>query len=124
MFTQELPAMVDSGANPNCISYRCFQASVCLKKLPRFKYEGRPIVDANGRVVEPEFVIKVRLGVGTPRLEFDTEFVVIKALPFSCILGQKSLKSFDSWEVSNKNGLMTFNKTHVAPIFDAGQLRF
>ena len=56
---QELPAMVDSGANPNCISHRCFQASRYLKNLPRFKYTGNIIVDANGQAVEPEFVVKV-----------------------------------------------------------------
>ena len=56
---QELPAMVDSGANPNCISHRCFQASRYLRNLPRFKYTGSTIVDANGQAVEPEFVVKV-----------------------------------------------------------------
>ena len=50
---QELPAMVDSGANPNCISHRCFQASRYLKNLPRFEYTGNIIVDANGQAVQP-----------------------------------------------------------------------
>ena len=112
--------MVDSGANPNCISHRCFQASRYLRNLPRFKYTGSTIVDANGQAVEPEFVVKVSVQIGEPKIEFETEFVVIKSLPFSCILGQKTLKLFDSWEVSNKNKLMTFNKKHVVDIFDAG----
>ena len=30
---QQIPAMVDSGANPNCISLRCVQGSPHLKKL-------------------------------------------------------------------------------------------
>ena len=28
---QEIPMMVDSGANPNCISLRCFQGSPFLR---------------------------------------------------------------------------------------------
>ena len=57
--------------------------------------------------------------VGEPEIAFETEFVVIKSLPFSCILGQKALKKFESWEVSNKSNKMIFNKKHVARILDA-----
>ena len=32
---QEIPAMVDSGANPNCLSLRCVQGSDFLKQLTR-----------------------------------------------------------------------------------------
>ena len=84
--SQEIPAMIDSGANLNCISYRCVQGSSVLRKLEHFPYSGRQIVDANGEPIEPDYVIKCQLQVGTPKLVVDTEFVVIKSLPFSCIL--------------------------------------
>ena len=117
---QELPGMVDSGANPNCISYRCFQGSRKLRSLEQYEYKGKPIVDANGQLISPSFEIKVKLCVGSPKVELDTTFVVIKALPFSCIIGQEALRKLDSWEVSNKYKLMTFNKQHVTPIFNYG----
>ena len=117
---QELPGMVDSGANPNCISYRCFQGSRKLRSLEQYQYKGKPIVDANGQLISPSFEIRVKLCVGSPEVVLETTFVVIKALPFSCIIGQEALRKFDSWEVSNKHKLMTFNKQHVTPIFDYG----
>ena len=86
--------------------------------MARTQYKGNPIVDANGQLIEPSFVINVKLRIGSPEIEVDTSFVVIKSLPFSCIIGQQTLQLFETWEVSNKNQLMTFNKKHVAPIFN------
>ena len=117
---QEIPAMVDSGANPNCISFRCVQGSPHLKHLGQFEYSGKQIVDANGQPIEPSYVIKCQLEIGTPKKVIDTEFVVIKSLPFSCIIGQETLQTFSSWEVSNANKILTINKKHVVPFHDSG----
>ena len=74
----DLPAMIDSGANPNCISLRCVQASEYLKKLERFPYSGRPIVDANNEPIKPSYVIRCQLSIGCPTITIETEFVVIR----------------------------------------------
>ena len=89
---QCLPAMIDSGANPNCISLRCVQGSSQLKVLSRSAYTGKQMVDANGEPIQPSFVIKCKLTLGTPSISIVTEFVVIKSLPFSCIIGQQALR--------------------------------
>ena len=117
---QQVPAMVDSGANPNCISLRCVQGSHYLKHLTKVEYSGKQIVDANGEPIQPSYVIKCKLLLGTPCIEIETEFVVIDTLPFSCIIGQTTLHTFSSWEVSNTNKLLTINKSHIVPFFDSG----
>ncbi len=117
---QEIPAMIDSGANPNCISLRCVQGSNYLKSLSRSQYSGKQIVDANGEPIEPCYVVECRLKLGTPSKTIETEFVVIKTLPFSCIIGQTTLQTFASWEVSNQNRILTINKRHVVPFYDSG----
>ena len=111
--------MIDSGANPNCISLRCVQGSSQLKVLSRSAYTGKQMVDANGEPIQPSFVIKCKLTLGTPSISIVTEFVVIKSLPFSCIIGQQALRRFNSWEVSNVNRLLTLNKTCVVPFQDS-----
>ena len=93
---QQLPAMIDSGANPNCISLRCVQGSKLLQSLPRNLYVGKCIVDANGRELQPQFVINCTMKFGTPAVTVECEFVVIKSLPLSCIIGQRTLRSFSS----------------------------
>ena len=103
---QELPAMIDSGANPNCLSLRCVQGSEWLRKVQRHQYSGKGIVDANGEPIQPSFVIKCCLTVGSPKIVVNTEFVVIQSLPFSCIIGQHTLRRFSSWEVSNTNKIL------------------
>ena len=93
---QQLPAMIDSGANPNCILLRCVQGSKVLESLPRNPYVGKCIVDANGRELQPQFVINCTMKFGTPVVAVECEFVVIKSLPLSCIIGQRTLRSFSS----------------------------
>ena len=45
---QELPAMIDTGANPNCISLHCVQGSEMLNGLERYRYLGKQIVGESG----------------------------------------------------------------------------
>ncbi len=120
--SQTIPSMVDSGANPNCISLRCVQGSSHLRRLEKHPYSGRRICDAKGELIEPNFVIKCQITLGTPKLTFWTEFVVMESLPFSCIIGQKTLKVFESWEVSNTNRILTINKRHIVPFYDDDSL--
>ena len=115
---QTKPSMIDSGANPNCISMRCVQGSSHLRHLERSLYSGKRIFDAKGDLIEPNFVIKCSLSLGTPKLTIDTEFVVVETLPFSCIIGQKTLKVFETWEVSNVNKILTINKNYVVPFYN------
>ena len=115
---QGLPGMLDSGANPNCISLRCVRNSPYLKRLQQYKYTGKQMVDANENPIQPSYVIKCKLAMGRPEIVVDTEFVVLESLPFSCIIGQQTLRTFDSWEVSNVNKVLTINKTFVVPIED------
>lgn len=115
---QELPAMLDTGANPNCISKRCVEASDILRVLPRHPYSGKNIVDANGQPLKPLYVLKCHLQIGSPTLMLPTELIVIEYLPFSCIIGQKTLRTFTSWEISNSNRLLYINKKHVVPFYD------
>ena len=117
---QDLPAMIDTGSNPNCVSLRCVLGSNHLKNLERHGYSGRQIVDANGQPMQPSFMIKCDLCFGSPEVIIPTAFVVIKSLPFSCILGQKTLQTFFSWEVSNENKIVTFNNKHVVPFYNNG----
>ena len=107
---QELPAMLDSGANPNCISLRCVNGSSYLKRLTKYPYTGKQIVDANGAAIEPSYVIKCKLQIGNPEITVETEFVVIPSLPFSCVIGQQTLRTFDSWEVSKVNKTLILNR--------------
>ena len=86
--------MIDSGANPNCISLRCVRGSDYLNSLARSQYSGQQIVDANGENIEPCYVLKCSLKLGTPSILIKTEFVVIETLPFSCIIGQTTLATF------------------------------
>ena len=115
---QKLPAMLDSGANPNCISLRCVKGSPSLKRLQRYPYTGKQMVDANGEPIQPSYVIKVELVMGIPEIIVHTEFVVVQSLPFSCIIGQQTLRTFKSWEVSNVDKILTINRSHVVPIED------
>ena len=116
---QELPAMLDSGANPNCISLRCVNGSSYLKRLTKYPYTGKQIVDANGAAIEPSYVIKCKLQIGNPEITMETEFVVIPSLPFSCVIGQQTLRTFDSWEVSNVNKTLILNKMCYVPFRDS-----
>ena len=53
--------MIDTGATPNCIALRCVLGSPILKNLPRVPYAGKGIIDANGNLIHPKFVIYLPL---------------------------------------------------------------
>ena len=118
IYGQPLPMMIDTGATPNCIALRCVSASPCLKVLPKKRYNGRKIIDANGNVIQPKYVISTSLVVGQPSISQDTEFLVIESLPFSCILGQKTLSKFKQWTVSNITHQIIINNNHKLPFYD------
>ena len=108
--------MIDSGATHNCIALRCVLGSNILKKLTRLKYDGKTLVGANGKPLpQPEFTIECTIVLGSPSITIRCMFVVIKDLPFSCIIGESTLLSLDSWEVSNTKKILTLNGTCVVP---------
>ena len=113
---EEIPIMLDCGATHNCIALRCVLASNFLKKLTRSKYDGKTLVAANGKPLQqPEFTIECTIMLGSPSITIHCKFVVIQDLPFSCILGESTLLSFDSWEVSNTKKILTINGSCVVP---------
>ena len=112
---KQLPAIIDSGAIPCCIALRCVLNSPKLKCIMRQKYIGDRIIDANGNPVAPEFVIFVPLMLGQPAFSVTESFIVVKDLPFSCIIGQTLLNKLNNWSVDNKRHLIFFNKTTIIP---------
>ena len=54
---QELSVLLNSGATVCCIAKRCVEASHELKTLPRKPYSGYGLLDANGEIITPSFVI-------------------------------------------------------------------
>ena len=71
------------------------------------------IIDANGNNICPSFIIKVTLKLGTPSLFVESEFLVVKDLPFSCIIGQNILSKFSKWSVCNATNMIEFNHSHT-----------
>ena len=113
---QDLPMMIDTGATPNCVSLRCVSsASDILKELPRKLYDGSNIIDANGQPLQPEFTIQCNLTMGTQKFSINCEFLVLEALPISCILGQNTFSKFSSWNISNLNKIITINNESKLP---------
>ena len=111
--------MIDTGATPNCIILRCVSASDILKELPRKLYHGSNIIDANGQPLRPEFTIQCNLTMGTPKFSINCVFLVLEALPFSCILGQNTFSKFSSWNISNLNKIITINNETKLPYFSS-----
>ena len=94
--------MVDSGASACCLALRCVLNSSKLKYIHREAYVGDQLFDAGGNPISPEFVITVSLQLGEPKLSVFQRFVVVKTLPFSCIMGQTFLNTLNSWTVDNR----------------------
>ena len=112
---QELPVMFDTGATPNCIALRCVIASPILNRLPRQSYQGKGIIDANGNLLQPKFVINPTLKIGSPSISLQTPFLVIDTLPFSCILGQNTFSKFSKWTINNVEKCIIVNDlSHIS----------
>ena len=94
---QQQPMLLDSGATVCCLAKRCFTASRCLQNLTLQPYSGLGLFDANGQVMKPCGTIKVPLVVGQPAVSQTVEFVIIDALPYSCIISLSFLNKFSRW---------------------------
>ena len=108
---QCIPVMIDTGATPNCIALRCVLGSPILKNLLRVPYAWKGIIDANGNLIHPKFVISPTLVLGLPTISFQSSFIVVETLPFSCILGQNTFSKFSRWTINNIDRLITINDT-------------
>ena len=118
--SQFLDMMLDSGAMESCLAERCVTASPCLRNLTRFPYRGEELVDVNKNPVVAEYVIRASLVIGQPRISIVVEFVVVKNLPYSCIVGQNFLRKLDTWGVDNRRGILHMNNS-TCPVFDSPQ---
>ena len=98
-----LPAMIDTGATPCCIALRCVEASSNLQSLPRQNYVGTGVTVADGSVLQPSSTIRINVVIGQPAISVSVEFLIIKDLPYSSIIGQNLLQTFPKWEINNVN---------------------
>ena len=118
---QFLDMMLDSGAMGSCMAERCVRASSFLKSLTRFPFEGAGLVDVNKNPVVAEYVIRASLVIGQPQISIIVEFVVVKDLPYSCIIGQNFLRKLDRWGVDNRRGILHMNNS-TCPVFSTPQI--
>ncbi len=105
--------LLDSGATVCCLAKRCFTASRCLQTLTLQPYSGLGLFDANGQVMKPCGTIKVPLVVGQPAVSHTVEFVIIDALPYSCIIGLSFLNKFSRWGVDNSKQILNLEHSIV-----------
>ncbi len=110
---QKLPMLLDSGATVCCLPKRCVTASRCLQNLTLQPYSGLGLFDANGQVMKPCGTIKVPLVVGQPAVSHTVEFVIIDALPYSCIIGLSFLNKFSRWGVDNSKQILNLEHSIV-----------
>ena len=110
---QELPVLLDSGATVCCVAKRCVEASHELKTLPRKPYSGYGLLDANGEIITPSFVITAPIVMGRPAISLTVNFVVIDSLPYSCIIGLSLLSKLKQWSVDNERNFVKFNDAYI-----------
>ena len=110
---QQIPMMLDSGATVCCLAKRCFTGSPYLQNLPLQGYTGPGLLDANGQIMKPFGVIKAPLVVGHPAVSHTVEFMIIDALPYSCILGLSFLNKFTKWGIDNSKKLLHLDQSVV-----------
>ena len=118
--SQYLDMMLDSGAMGSCMAERCVTASPLLKNLTRFPYQGDGLFDVNKNPVVTEYVIKASLVIGQPQISIVVEFVVVKDLPYSSIIGQNFLRKLETWGVDNRRGILHMNNS-TCPVFSTPQ---
>ena len=122
--------MLDTGAIPCCLASRCVLGSQKLSHVTRESYTGPAIFDASGNQVSHDFVINTSLRIGVPQVDVLQQFVVIKDLPFACILRGDFLKKLQTYEVSNLDNVILLNKsskvsfTTVPPFINTDTLQF
>ena len=92
---------------------RCVEASHELKNLPRKPYSGYGLLDANGEILTPSFVITAPIVMGRPAISLTVNFVVIDSLPYSCIIGLSLLSKLKQWSVDNERNLVKFNDAYI-----------
>ena len=107
----ELPMLLDSGATICCIAQHCVKASPQLKSLFRKPYIGSGLLDANGEIIMPSYVITAPVVVGSPSISLTVSFVVIKS--HSCIIGTSLLNQLKKWSVDNEQNILQFNEAYI-----------
>ena len=109
----ELPMLLDSGATVCCIAQCCVEASPQLRSLFCKPYIGSGLLDANGEIIMPSYVITFPVVVGSPSTSLTVSFVVIKLLPYSCIIGTSLLNQLKKWSVDNAWNILQFNEAYI-----------
>ena len=112
-----MDAVLDSAATRCCIARRCVSSNSVLRKLVAQPYDGLPLLDANKKPLAATHIIKVNFAAGTPLLSFSIDFVIVKDLPFSCIIGTELLSKLESWGVDNVKSTLSMNSS-VIPVYD------
>ena len=58
-------------------------------------------------------MIKAPLVIGTPAISLTASFVVIKYLPYSCIIGLNLLNQLREWSINNELNVLKFNHSYL-----------
>ena len=103
----EILILLDSGATLCSIAERCVQESPRLQKLTRKPHGGPGLMDANSQVIKPSYVILAPIVLGKQSICLTANFVVIKSLPYSCIIG---LNLLNQLKVAGVDSLVTNRK--------------
>ena len=110
---QDIPSLLDSGATTCCIAQRCVEGSPSLRTLAREPYQGLGLLSANRQLLQQSYVIKAPSVIGTPAISLTASFVVIKYLPYSCIIGLNLLNQLREWSINNELNVLKFNDSYL-----------
>ena len=115
---QDIPLLLDSGATTCCIAQRCVEGSPSLRTLAKEPYQGPGLLSANGQLLQSSYVIKVPAiylqVIETRAISLTSSFVVIKYLPYSCIIGLNLLNQLREWSINNKLNVLKFNDSYLS----------
>ena len=110
---QNIPLLLDSGATACCIAHKFVEGSPSLSTLAREPYQGLRLLSANGQLLQPSYVIKAPAiylqVIRIPAISLTANFVVIKYLPYSCIIGLDLLNQLREWSTNNELNVIKFN---------------